>query len=58
MPSKIIEKVREYQNTAFCNALIKNNLYFILENFHSKGGNVLFMVNIKNIKNETKLIRN
>ena len=58
MPSKIKEKMREYQNTAFCNALIKNNLYFILENSHSKGGNTLFMVNIKNIKNETKLIRN
>ena len=54
MPSKIKEK----QNTAFCNALIKNNLYFILENSHSKGGNTLFQVNIKNIKTETKLIRN
>ena len=58
MPSKIKEKMREYQNTAFIMLYLKNNLYFILENSHSKGGNALFMFNIKNIKNETKLISN
>ena len=30
MPSKIKEKMREYQNTAFCNALIKKQPIFYI----------------------------